>query len=88
MFNERRTTLVVSDLVFVESLDMILLRLTKHATSVAVDDDIIVGHHHGGRKLLSPISAGISCSVTDSQKRPKRTAIRSERCKVSHVIRT
>lgn len=49
VFNERRTTLVVSDLVFVESLDMILLRLTKHATSVAVDGDIIVGHHHGVR---------------------------------------
>lgn len=85
MFNKSRTTLVVVDLVLVEYVDGL--------TSVAVNDDIVVGHHpvtlaeYRARNILCPISAGISASsVMESQKLPKCTAIRSERSTASHLI--
>lgn len=92
VFNKRRATLVVLDLVLVVSLDVVLLRLAKAAASAAVHGDVIVGQHRGNpsriprRKNRVKKSAGISGSVTDSQKRPKCTAIRSERSRASHLI--
>ena len=78
MFDKRRATLVVSDLVLVVSLDIILLRLAVPAVAVDVGGEVVVGHHHGRpsknhhsgpeKKESGPvrISAGKSGYVTDS----------------------
>ena len=78
MFDKRRATLVVSDLVLVVSLDIILLRLAVPAVAVDVGGEVVVGHHHRRpsknhrsgpeKKESGPVrkSAGKSGSVTDS----------------------
>lgn len=97
MFHKRGATLVVSDIMFVVSPNIILLRLAA-VTAVDVDGEVVIGHHQSNlskKKVTKTeksesdpvrISAGKSGCVMGSYKSPKCTAIGSERSRGSHLI--